>query len=83
MTDFQTFVARVGGHWIHLRQSPHGWAFELWGEYPTNCNFGKITEWAAKEAASAVAKEYLVRRGVALAAGLELSWRLAVRYTAA
>jgi hypothetical protein len=83
MMDFRTFVARVGGHWIHLRQSAEGWVFELWGDYPTRSNFGRISEREAKEVASAMAEEYLIRKGVALAGGLELSWRLAARYTAA
>ena len=83
MTDLQTFVAPCGGHWIHLRQSFDGWNFELWGRYPFSRDFAAMSEQQAKESASMLAAEHLFAHGVDIAGDAYLSWRLAVRYTAA
>jgi hypothetical protein len=83
MRDFRTFVAGISGHWIHLRQELDGWSVELWGQYPFSCKLPDLTEQVAKDAASTLAKEHLLRHGLMAGGGSELTWRLAVRYTAA
>ena len=66
-----------------LRQSFEGWKLLISGKYPLNRNFGRISELAAKDAASTAAKEHLGRHGLerGFADVSELSWRIAVRYS--
>jgi hypothetical protein len=86
MKDLVTFVARAGkSHWVLLRQRFEGWTLQISGEYPLDRNFGRISEPEAKEAASMAATEHLTRHGLKreLADVSELSWRVAIRYSAA
>jgi hypothetical protein len=82
--ELETLVARVGSHWVQLRQSFAGWTFLLWGKYPLSSDLGDLTEREAKHAALKAAQEHLRKHGLGsevIGIG-ELRWHIAVRYTA-
>ena len=86
MKQLETLAARVGeNHWLCLSEGFDGWTFLIWGKYPLSKDFGKISKTEATEAASTAAKEHFGKHGLEreVAEMSELSWRVAVRYTAA
>ncbi len=88
MKEFQELIARVDkNHWILLSQSLNSddWTFVIWGTYQLVGNLGAVNEPEAKRGALSAAQEHLGRHGLRLhlADPLELSWRVALRYTAA
>ncbi len=83
MHELRTFVARFGSHWVQLRQTFDGWTFLLWGKFPLSSKLGRLSERDAKEAAAVAAREHLRKHGLEISDMPDLSWRLAVRYTAA